>query len=64
AASGFDSAPIWRLSRIDFAHDKWGWKRVSTDDLTMIFAFLSEMERLTWKEICDQQTGNDRRRSQ
>jgi len=46
---------------MSFDHARWGWRQVSSEDVPGIVAFLSEMERLTWKEIFDQQTGEGRR---
>lgn len=39
----------------------WGWAAASERDLRGILAFLQEMERLTWQEIRQHQTGTTRR---
>lgn len=61
---GADASPIWRFGRTDFAHIRWGWRLVLPDDLSVIVVFLAEMEKLTWKEILNQQTGGTFRRGQ
>jgi hypothetical protein len=53
--------PTWRLCLLDREHtDGWSWQ-VTEADIVMIVDFLSEMERLTWKEIRAQLTGGQRR---
>jgi hypothetical protein len=54
--------PVWRLSLLDRDYDDgWSW-RIDEATLTGIISFLSEMERLTWREIWAQQTGGNNRR--
>ncbi|MFB7831994.1 hypothetical protein [Streptomyces sp. NPDC056056] len=57
-----DQHPVWRLTLLDREHaGSWSW---SIDDatLTKIIALLTEMERLTWREIRAQLTGGQLRR--
>ncbi len=55
--------PLWRLSLLDRHHNgTWSWNHVDAPTLDRILAFLQEMERLSWKEIRAQLTGNLRRR--
>ncbi|GHE31157.1 hypothetical protein GCM10017778_11980 [Streptomyces vinaceus] len=53
--------PVWRTALLDREHDgSWSWK-ITDQTLLKIVNFLSEMERLTWREIRQQQTGGRRR---
>lgn len=53
---------MWRLSLLDREFNgAWSWS-ISDKDLIRIVEFLTEMERLTWREIRDQMTGGNRRR--
>lgn len=66
AASG-DGAdfqhPLWRLSLLDREYEgTWSWRMINGETTERIIAFLSEMERLSWKEIRGQITGGQRRR--
>lgn len=59
---GNDHHPLWRLTLLDQDHiEDWSW-RVTGETIRKIVAFLTEMERLTWHEVRDQQTGGNRRR--
>ncbi|MFI7126049.1 hypothetical protein ACIBQ1_10170 [Nonomuraea sp. NPDC050153] len=66
AAAGLEADlhhPLWRLSLLDTEHNgAWAWAGVDRDTLIRIIDFLAEMERLSWKEIRSQMTGNNRRR--
>lgn len=66
AATGLDDDlqhPLWRLSLLDQEYDgAWAWKGIGRDTLIRIIDFLSQMERLSWKEIRGQLTGGHRRR--
>lgn len=54
--------PVWRTSLLDRGHDgSWSWK-ITDQTLVKIVDFLTEMERLTWREIRQQQAGGNRRR--
>lgn len=57
-----DQHPVWRLSLLDRHHvGSWSW---DVDDKTLlkIVELLTEMERLTWREIRAQITGGKTRR--
>ncbi|WP_143220886.1 hypothetical protein [Actinomadura sp. CNU-125] len=59
-----DHHPLWRLSLLDAEYDgEWHW-RVDRSTSAMLVRFLSDMERLTWREIWDQRTHSKRRDSQ
>lgn len=59
---GEDHHPIWRLTLLDQGHcDGWSWK-IDEATLQKIISFMTEMERLTWRQVWDQQTGGQRRR--
>ena len=61
-SEGDDDHPIWRLTLLDQDHHEgWSW-RIDEVTLQKIISFLTEMERLTWREVWDQQTGGQRRR--
>lgn len=48
------SHPMWRLSLVDREHQgSWSWE-LAAADLVDIVAFLTEMEKLTWREIREQ----------
>ena len=54
--------PLWRLSLLDAEYvGQWHWQ-IDRTTTTRIVRFLTEMERLTWREIWDQQAGGERRR--
>lgn len=54
--------PVWRTSLLDLDHaGSWSWA-VRDDTLIKIIDLLTELERLTWREIRQQQTGGNRRR--
>jgi hypothetical protein len=53
--------PLWRLSLLDHEHNgSWSW-RTGGAGIVKIVAFLTQMERLTWKEIRTQQVRGQRR---
>jgi hypothetical protein len=53
--------PVWRTSLLDREHaGSWSWA-ITDATLLKIVDLLSEMERLTWREIRQQQTGGRRR---
>jgi hypothetical protein len=61
AGGGMDGKPSWGLSLIDLAyHGDWSWK-IDLDRVGKVMAFLTQMERNTWRQIMDQKTGGDRR---
>ncbi|WP_328746342.1 hypothetical protein OHT57_12550 [Streptomyces sp. NBC_00285] len=54
--------PVWRIALLDRDHDgSWSWK-ITDQTLIKIVDFMATMERLTWREIRQMQTGGDRRR--
>lgn len=54
--------PSWRLALLDLEHNgSWSWD-VGEDDLKKIIAFLTEMERLTWREVKAQMFNSKRGR--
>ncbi|WP_329220603.1 hypothetical protein [Streptomyces microflavus] len=54
--------PVWRTSLLDREHaGSWSWE-ITDVTLLKIITLLSDMERLTWREIRQQQTGGNRRR--
>lgn len=62
AGEGDAHRPLWRLSLLDQQHDgSWSWK-ITPETLQKIIVFLTDMERLTWREIWAQQAGGNRRR--
>lgn len=53
ANEGDDHHPVWRLTLLDQEHDVgWSW-RIDARTVRRIVDFLTEMERLTWREIWD-----------
>ncbi|OEJ57752.1 hypothetical protein BGM19_07000 [Streptomyces agglomeratus] len=57
-----DQHPVWRLSLLDREHvGSWSWG-IDDSSLVKIVDFLTEMERLTWREVRAQMTSSKRRR--
>lgn len=56
-----DDKPFWRFALVD-VDGPWGWGSITPDDLRTVLAFMREMERTTWREIRNHQTGGNRRR--
>lgn len=57
-----DYHPVWRLSLLDLEFTgTWSWS-VDNAALVGIVEFLTQMERLTWREIRLQMSGGERRR--
>lgn len=53
---------MWRLSLLDHEFNgAWSWT-LADKDLIRIVEFLTEMERLTWREVRAQIAGGERRR--
>ncbi len=53
--------PLWRLSLLDHEFDgDWHWK-IDGATTVRITRFLQEMERLTWRQVWDQQAGGQNR---
>lgn len=51
--------PVWRLSLLDVDYDgTWSWRRAG-DAVVEIVKFLSEMEKLTWREIREQRVPSE-----
>jgi hypothetical protein len=57
-----DDHPTWRLALLDLEHNQWGWKKISQAHLRTVLEFLQEMEKDTWKDIWNHQTGGSQRR--
>jgi hypothetical protein len=56
-----DQHPMWRLSLLDHEFSgSWSWA-ITDATLINIVTFLTQMERLTWREVRQLQTGGRRR---